>query len=166
MLAGATAAIENAHKVLDERGFKVTPLPVSAAFHTPLVAHASKPFAAAVKPAKFRKARIPVYSNTTGAAYPAAAKAAKEILANHILHPVVFKNQIEHIYEAGGRVFVEIGPRRVVTNLVSETLEGKPHVAIALNSSRQKSSDRQLRDAVVQLKVTGVPLGNIDPYEL
>jgi acyl transferase domain-containing protein len=87
-------------------------------------------------------------------------------LANHILHPVIFKTQIERIYAAGGRVFVEIGPRRVLTNLVIDILAGQPHVAIALNSSREKPSDRQLRDAVVQLKVAGVLLANVDPYEL
>ncbi len=164
VLAGATEAIEKAAQTFTEQGFKATRLNVSAAFHTPLVAHASAPFAAAVRPAKFHKARIPVYSNTTGQPYPADAKAAKELLANHILHPVVFKTQIEAIYEAGGRIFVEIGPRRVVTNLVSEILADKPHVAVALNASREKSSDRQLREAVVQLKIAGVPLGEVDPY--
>lgn len=164
VLAGATEAIEQAAQVFTEQGFKATRLNVSAAFHTPLVAHASAPFAAAVRPAKFHKARVPVYSNTTGKPYPTDAKAAKEILANHILHPVIFKTQIEAIYAAGGRIFVEIGPRRVVTNLVSEILADKPHVAVALNASRDKSSDRQLREAVVQLKVAGVPLGEVDPY--
>ena len=111
--------------MLDAQGFTVTPLPVSAAFHTPLVGHASEPFAAAVQPVDFQPARIPVYSNTTGDPYPADIDAAKEILSHHILHPVIFKTQIEHIYEAGGRIFVEIGPRRIITNLVNDILEGK-----------------------------------------
>ncbi len=164
VLAGPTDDIEQAAQTLADQGFKVTPLPVSAAFHTPLVGHASAPFAEAVQTATFQKARIPVYSNTTGQPYPDDVAAAQEILSNHILHPVIFKTQIEHIYEAGGRVFVEIGPRRIVTNLVGEILKGKPHVAVALNSSRRKSSDRQLRDAVVRLRVAGMPLGDIDPY--
>jgi acyl transferase domain-containing protein len=165
-LAGPTPAIRQAQAVLEGRGFKATLLNVSAAFHTPLVSHASAPFAAAVQPVTFRMARVPVYSNTTGEPYPADPEAAKAVLANHILHPVIFKTQIERIYAAGGRVFVEIGPRRVLTNLVLDILAGQPHVAIALNSSREKPSDRQLRDAVVQLKVAGVALGDVDPYQL
>jgi polyketide-type polyunsaturated fatty acid synthase PfaA len=165
-LAGPTAAIRSAQTVLERRGFKVTLLSVAAAFHTPLVAHASAPFAAAVQAVHFQPAHIPVYSNTTGEPYPADAKAAQAILANHILHPVIFKTQIERLYAAGGRIFVEVGPRRVLTNLVADILAGQPHVAIALNSSRDKSSDLQLRDAVVQLKVAGVPLRDIDPYQL
>jgi polyketide-type polyunsaturated fatty acid synthase PfaA len=165
-LAGPTAAIRQAQTVLEGRGFKATLLNVSAAFHTPLVSHASAPFAAAVQPVTFHPGRLPVYSNTTGEPYPAEAEAAKAVLANHILHPVIFKTQIERIYAAGGRVFVEVGPRRILTNLVIDILAGRPHVAVALNSSREKSSDRQLRDAAVQLKVAGVPLADIDPYAL
>ncbi len=165
-LAGPTAAIRHAQSILEGCGFKATLLNVSAAFHTPLVSHASAPFAAAVQPVTFRPARIPVYSNTTGEPYPADAAAAKAVLSNHILHPVIFKTQIDRIYAAGGRVFVEIGPRRVLTNLVTDILAGQPHVAVALNSSREKPSDRQLRDAIVQLKVAGVPLADIDPYQL
>ena len=167
VLAGPTAAIRAVAPALEARGLKTTPLSVSAAFHTPLVAHASEPFARAVAATPFHRARIPVYSNTTGDPYPDDPEAARTILANHILHTVVFKDQIEHIYEAGGRIFVEIGPRRVVTGLVEAILADKPDVeAVALNPSRKKSSDRQLREAVVRLQVIGLPLGEIDPWRL
>ena len=170
VLAGPTAAVAQAHAGLKAQGYNVAALPVAAAFHTPLVSYASEPFARAVAPATFHAARVPVYSNTTGQPYPADADdeedfgAAKQVLAQHILHPVIFKTQIENIYAAGGDIFVEIGPRRVVTNLVDDILGDRSHIAVALNSSRQKSSDRQLREAVVQLRVAGLPLRDIDPY--
>ncbi len=167
VLAGPTEAIRAVAPALEAAGLKTTPLSVSAAFHTPLVAHASEPFAAAVANTPFHPARIPVYSNTTGAPYPNDAEEARAILANHILHPVVFKTQIEEIYKAGGRIFVEIGPRRVVTGLVEAILADKPDVeAVALNPSRKKSSDRQLREAIVRLQVLGLPLGEADPWRL
>ena len=53
-----------------------------------------------------------------------------------------------------------------VNDLVSNILDDKPHQAVALNGSRKKSSDRQLGDAVVQLRVAGLPLQSIDPYQL
>ena len=58
----------------------------------------------------------------------------KSILKNQILNPVLFKNQIENIYDAGGRIFIEFGPKGILTNLVSNILEGKEHHAIALNA--------------------------------
>ena len=165
VIAGPTAEVRRATTVLSEKGYKATLLPVSAAFHTPAVEHASAPFAAAVAPAEFMKAQAAVYSNTTGERYPEDPEAAKELLANHILNPVLFKRQIESIYAAGGRVFVEFGPRRITTGLVEDVLAGKPFVAIALNPSRTKSDDRQFREAVVQLRVAGLKLGDVDPYE-
>lgn len=166
VLAGPTAAVKNAHQVLGEKGYKVTVLPVSAAFHTPLVGHASAPFAEAVSETEFHPAQIPVYSNTTGESYPDTAEHAKKLLANHILNPVYYKRQIENIYAAGGRIFVECGPRRIMTSLVEDILADKPHIAVALNSSRTKPADRQFREAVVKLRVAGVALGDIDPYAL
>ncbi len=143
----------------------MTKLQVSAAFHTSLVEHASKPFSEAVNQETFQKPAIPVYSNTTGKVYPADEKKSKQILSSHILHPVIFKTQIEEIYQAGGRIFVEIGPRQILGNLVEDILDGQPHTTISLNPSRDKSSDRQLREAAVKLQVIGLPLKDIDPYQ-
>ncbi|MCK5794981.1 MAG: acyltransferase domain-containing protein, partial [Anaerolineales bacterium] len=165
VLAGPREKINGADKVLTEAGYKVTQLPVSAAFHTPLVEHASKPFAEAVNKEKFNKSNIPVYSNTTGKPYPADTKKAQKILSDHILHPVIFKTQIEEIYKNGGRVFVEIGPRQILGSLVKDILDGQPHSVVSVNPSRDKSSDRQLREAAVVLKVLGLPLKDIDPYQ-
>ncbi len=165
VLAGPTADIENAYEALKGKGYASTVLPVSAAFHTSLVAHAAAPFAEAVAATPFHPCQVPVYSNTTGEPYPEDAEAAKKILANHMLNPVLFKRQIENIYAAGGRVFVEIGPRSILTHLVENILANKPHLAIALNASRRRDSDRQFRDAVVQLRVAGLALHSIDPYQ-
>jgi polyketide-type polyunsaturated fatty acid synthase PfaA len=166
VLAGPREAINQADQVLSDAGYKVTQLPVSAAFHTPLVEHASKPFSEAVSQEDFQKMAIPVFSNTTGQAYPADTKKAKGILSDHILHPVVFKTQIEEIYNQGGRIFVEIGPRQILGNLVKDILEGKPNTTVSVNPSRDKSSDRQFRQAAVTLQVIGLPLKDLDPYQM
>ncbi len=165
VLAGPVPQIDQAVDQLTERGYKVTKLPVSAAFHTPLVEHASVPFAKAVEKEAIQQPTLPVYSNTTGKAYPMDDKECKKILSGHILQPVIFKDQIEEIYNQGGRVFIEIGPRQVLSNLVRDILDGKECEVLAVNPSRDKSDDRQFREAVVAMKVIGLPLGNIDPYQ-
>ena len=164
VLAGPTEELAALRGRLKEQGYRVVPLPVSAAFHTPLVGHAQKPFAKAIRAAKFRSPRCPVYSNTTGRPYDKDPKAIQKRLAEHILNPVLFKEEIENMYEDGGRLFVEFGPRGILAKLVGNILEGKPHVAVALNASPKRSSDRQLRQAVVELRVAGLPLRDIDPY--
>ncbi len=166
VLAGPAAEIAKLRLVLQEQGLTAVPLPVSAAFHTPLIAFAQKAFASAVKSVKFQNAIIPVYTNVTAKQYPQEAQAIQTILESHLSNPVLFKQEIEHIYAAGGYCFVEFGPRKILTGLVQEILGDRPHMTVALNPSPQKNSDRALREAVVQLRVAGMPLKNLDPYQL
>ena len=165
ILGGSNAAIANATTALKNNGFSVVPLPVSAAFHTEFVGHAQKPFATFVANQKFNSPQIPVYSNTTSTAYPNDTAAIQNILQGHILKPVLFKNQIENMYQAGARIFVEFGPKGVLTNLVKDILKGQDFQAVALNANARKDSDLQLRQAAIQLRVIGVALNEIDIYK-
>lgn len=166
VLAGAKSAISKAAKAIEKVGLSTMPLAVSGAFHTERMKHAQRPFSKAVDSVAFQPSDIPVYSNVTGEAYPEGAAEMQSVLQQHIVSPVKFRQQIENIYAAGGRCFVEFGPRRVLTNFVEEILGDRPHVAIPINASRRKDSDRQLREAAVRLRVEGLPLKAIDPYAL
>ncbi len=166
VLAGPKRDMVAVQKLLQDKGYSVAPLPVSAAFHTSLVGHAHKPFAGAIQAVTFQSPRLPVYSNATGTAYPSDPKAIQKMLKEHILRPVRFKEEIENIYKDGGSFFIEFGPKNILTKLVGYILEDKPHLAVALNTNPKEGSDRQLRQAVVQLCVAGLPLRDIDPYHL
>jgi malonyl CoA-acyl carrier protein transacylase len=165
VLGGGTAAIQNAEIELKAKGFKAVTLPVSTAFHTEFVQHSQVPFASFVHHQKFHKPQIPVYANSTGTIYPDNLNELKTILKGQILNPVYFKNQIENIHAAGGRVFIEFGPKGVLTNLVKNILKGKEYTAVAMNANGKKDSDLQFRQAVAQLQVLGVQLNNVDPYK-
>ena len=165
VLGGSTAAIQITMEHLKEQGFRVVPLPVSAAFHTEFVKHAQQPFASFIQTQKFNRPQIPVFANSTGQQYPDNLNELKAILKGQILNPVYFKNQIENIHAAGGRIFVEFGPKGVLTNLVKNILKEKDHTAIAINANAKKDSDLQFRQAVAQLQVLGVSLNNVDPYK-
>ncbi|MCC5597701.1 type I polyketide synthase [Nostoc favosum] len=166
VLAGPTAEIARIKEALHEKGYTAVLLPVSAAFHTPLIAFAQKSFAIATKSVKFQSPKIPVYSNVTSKQYPKEPQGIQKILETHLSNSVLFKQEIENIYAAGGTCFVEFGPRRILTNLVKDILGDRPHITVSLNPSTQKNSDRSLREAVVQLRVIGLALNNLDPYQL
>ncbi|MFM6756228.1 MAG: beta-ketoacyl synthase N-terminal-like domain-containing protein [Dolichospermum sp.] len=166
VLAGPKLEIDKIHHACQKLGYGAVLLPVSAAFHTPLIAFAQKSFAIATKSVTFKNPQIPVFSNVTGKYYPQDATAIQKNLESHLASSVLFKQQIENIYAAGGYCFVEFGPKRVLSNLVKEILGERPHITISLNPSPQKNSDRSLREAVVQLRVIGMNLGNLDPYQL
>ncbi len=166
VLAGPTAEIARVRQVLHDKGYTAVLLPVSAAFHTPLIAFAQKSFAIATKAVTFQNPQIPVYSNVTGRQYSQEPQAIQKILETHLSNSVLFKHEIENIYAAGGYCFVEFGPRRILSNLVKDILGDQPHLTVSLNPSAQKNSDRSLREAVVQLRVIGLALNNLDPYHL
>ncbi len=165
VVAGVSTQIAIAIDELKGKGYKVVPLPVSAAFHTPLVGHAQKPFSDAIDNAKFNKPLVPVYSNGTAKAHSNKAADIKKSLKNHILESVHFNEEIDNIYADGGRVFVEFGPKNVLTKLVENILKDKEDVvAIAVNANPKKSADMQMRQAAVQMAVLGLELTEIDPY--
>ncbi|MEL7248296.1 MAG: beta-ketoacyl synthase N-terminal-like domain-containing protein [Bacteroidota bacterium] len=165
VLGGGKVELAKATEALKAQGLTVIPLPVSAAFHTQYVAHAQAPFGAFVQAQKIRSTQIPVYANGTGQPYPKTPVAIKKRLGEQILNPVLFRDQIDNIHAAGGRVFVEFGPKGVLTNLVKDILKGKDFIAIAINANAKRDSDLQFRQAVVQMRVAGLDLTQVDPYQ-
>ncbi|MGB7799111.1 MAG: SDR family NAD(P)-dependent oxidoreductase, partial [Pseudonocardiaceae bacterium] len=83
-------------------------------------------------------------------------------LATHIAEPVRFVEQIEAMYAAGARVFVEAGPGRVLTQLIGTILRDRPYVAVATDVPGEPGLRRLLR-VLGELAVKGVP---VDPTAL
>ena len=110
-------------------------LAVSAAFHSELVAGAEGAFAAAVAGVKISAGRMVVFANTTGGEYPADAAAAGRLLAGQLARPVEFVKQIEEMYAAGVRTFLEVGPGGKLSGLVRAILQGREFDAIAVDVS-------------------------------
>ncbi|MCJ8350479.1 type I polyketide synthase [Moritella sp.] len=166
VIAGTSEQVTVAITALGKAGFKVVPLPVSAAFHTPLVGHAQKPFAKAIDSAKFKAPTIPVFANGTGLVHSNKPTEIKKSLKKHILESVHFNQEIDNIYADGGRIFIEFGPKNVLTKLVENILNDKSDVvAIAVNANPKQPADVQMRQAALQMAVLGVTLENIDPFD-
>ncbi|MBL4657530.1 MAG: acyltransferase domain-containing protein, partial [Flavobacteriales bacterium] len=164
ILGGATDSLKALKDKLEHEGLAPKMLRVSAAFHTPFVAHAHQPFADAIAKAKFQGVSKPVYSNTTGKKYNIRAPKIKETLSKHMLSPVLFKEQVENMYADGARVFIEFGPRNILTNLVRDILGDQQHITVALNANPKKDSDKQLCEAAVQMAVMGMEVQGFDRF--
>ncbi|QIR14098.1 type I polyketide synthase [Shewanella aestuarii] len=167
VIAGPTDSSAQAAKAIQTMGFKAIALPVSGAFHTPLVAHAQKPFSDAINKVKFAKPAIALYANATGKLHAQDAKTIQKDFSQHMLQSVRFSDQLTAMYAAGARVFVEFGPKNILQKLVEDTLTAhKDDISvISLNPNPKGDSDLQLRQAAMQLAVIGVNLSDIDPYQ-
>ncbi|NRD32666.1 acyltransferase domain-containing protein [Shewanella sp. DC2-4] len=167
VIAGGTEQTQLAAKAISELGFKAIALPVSGAFHTPLVGHAQKPFAKAIDKAKFSAPKVMLYANSTGQLHPSDGKAIKAEFKQHMLQSVRFSEQLQAMYDAGARVFVEFGPKNILQKLVENTLGEHLNelCLVSMNPNPKGDSDSQLRLAAVQLAVAGVALTEVDPYQ-
>lgn len=162
VISGPTPAVRAALDRLAAIGLTGALIPVACAFHSPVVAGATAILAAELDRRTVGSPQRPVWSNTTAAPYPADPVAVRETLATHVAEPVRFVEQVEAMYAAGVRVFVEAGPSRVLTQLVGTILQGRPHVAVATDASGEPGL-RRLLLALAELAVAGVP---VDPAAL
>ncbi|MGW7005091.1 SDR family NAD(P)-dependent oxidoreductase [Streptomyces sp. NPDC054933] len=156
VISGATGGVSTALRLLREAGFGVKRLPVACAFHSPLIAGAGERFTKALASRTVRAPEFPVWSNRTAAAYPADPAAVRAGLAEQMEAPVRFMEQIEAMYEAGARVFVEAGPGSVLTRLVAEVLGDRPHRAVPIE--RRRRGVPGFLDALAELAIAGVPV--------
>lgn len=155
VISGSESALEQAGPRLSAAGLKSQRLSVACAFHSPLVAGASARLADELAGRSWDTPRVPVFSNRTGQLYPAEGKAVCAELAQHLTSPVRFTDEIEALYQAGARTFVEVGPQGVLTGLVRQILDGRPHLALATDV-KGRSGIAQLAQTLAQLLMQGV----------
>ncbi|WP_217551864.1 type I polyketide synthase [Streptomyces sp. GbtcB6] len=157
VVSGPTDEVTEAVRLLREAGLGAKRIPVACAFHSPVVAGAGDRFAEVLAATAVRPPEFPVWSNRTAAPYRPDADAVRAELAAQIGSPVAFAAQIEAMYEAGARVFVEAGPGTVLTRLVGQILGDRPHTTVACEP-RAGSGLPGWLDALAQLAVAGAPV--------
>ncbi|MGW4910945.1 SDR family NAD(P)-dependent oxidoreductase [Streptomyces sp. NPDC004270] len=157
VISGPTEEVTEAVRLLREGGLGAKRIPVACAFHSPVVAGAGDRFAEVLAETAVRPPEFPVWSNRTAAPYPADPGAVRAELAAQIGSPVAFAAQIEAMYEAGARIFVEAGPGTVLTRLVGQILGDRPHTTVACEP-RADSGLRGWLDALARLAVAGAPV--------
>ena len=156
VISGANAAVAAAIEKLAAAGLAAKPISVACAFHSPLMEPARERFAAVLARQTFAKPHAAVFSNTLGAQYPEDPKEIAALLASHLVRPVKFVDEVRAMYEQGARVFVEVGPKGVLTGLARQILDGKDARFIQLDSDRTPLV--QLLNGLAQLAAEGVPV--------
>ncbi|WP_308287764.1 SDR family NAD(P)-dependent oxidoreductase [Streptomyces griseoincarnatus] len=164
VVGGPTAEIERLVADAGAAGLRAARLPVSAAFHTPFVGHALDAFRAEVERYEVTAPKGSVYADTAGAVYGEDVAANRAVLVEQLINPVDFAGRVEEMYAAGHRVFVEFGPKSVLTQLVKRILGDREHTALSLDAGPGKDADLTLKQAVARLAVLGLPLATADRY--
>ena len=125
VIGGATEAVHKAMEALRAAGFRAQQLMVSHAFHTRIVAPAGEALARLLIGMNVQPPNLPIISNVTGEFYPMGPGVVPqmiELLGKQVSSSVQFVKGLNTLYDAGARVFVEVGPKRVLYGFVEDVL--------------------------------------------
>ena len=127
VVSGEVAGVEKAMELAKAAGAKrAVRLPVSGAFHSPLMAPAAAGLDAALSGARWSDPSYPVYSNVT-AKKVGDAGTAKQLLLQQLTSPVRWVQVIRAMAaDHPGATFVEMGPGTVLTGLLKRLAPDNP----------------------------------------
>ncbi len=118
VISGSPEGVARASEIAKTNGAKrVLPLPVSGAFHSPLMAPAAEAMGFVLADAELSSAQIPVVANVT-ADYETGAEDIRTNLAAQIDGTVRWEESIQRLIADGFDTFAEVGSGTVLAGLM------------------------------------------------
>ena len=118
VISGSVNGVRRAMEIAKTRGAKlVKELPVSGAFHSPLMEAARNGLKRALDSTEIRDAKIPIYANVTARPVQKASD-IRDLLFQQLTSPVRWEESILNMVSDGATDFLEIGPGKVLQRLV------------------------------------------------
>ena len=125
VISGEVSGVERAMELAKEAGAKrAIKLPVSGAFHSPLMEPAVAGLTDAIASSEFVDPVFPVFSNVT--AEPSkTASGAKDLLLKQLTSPVRWSTEMRNLArQYPDALYVEMGPGNVLTGLMARLVKG------------------------------------------
>ncbi len=145
VIGGATAAVEQAILAFQEAARTAVRIPVSHAFHTSIVAPVSEPLRRTLARLQLHAPTLPIVANVDGEFYLAEGPDAEgrmlDVLGRQVASPVQFVKGLNTLYEAGARVFVEVGPKRALQGFAEDVLGSEHDDVLTLFTNHPKNGD-------------------------
>ena len=126
--ADAVAAVTSVARELGAR--KVLPVPVSGAFHTPLMTGARDALRKALGDSTFRAPEVPVVANVDARVHDDPAE-WPGLLSAQLCAPVRWRQTLETLVGLGATTLVEIGPGGVLSGLARRTVAEAQALSVA-----------------------------------
>ncbi|MFP3983733.1 MAG: ACP S-malonyltransferase [Desulfurivibrionaceae bacterium] len=127
VISGEVRAVEAASALAGQKGGKAVPLPVSGAWHSPLVDGAVPDFRNFMNQLDFQTPQGSVYFNVTAEKEENPAE-IREIMARQLSSPVRWYETIISLRKQGAERFIEVGPKKVLTGLMKKILSQEPGI--------------------------------------
>ncbi len=165
VIGGASQAVAQAMEVFQKAGFEVAGLPVSHAFHTSIVAGASEPLRGALARLHLESPRVPIVANVSGEFYPMGPNVVPQmldILAQQVAAPVQFVKGLRTLYDAGARVFVEVGPKKALQGFAEDVLGDRGDVVSFFTNHPKNGDIPSFNQALCGLYAAGLGRGQAE----
>jgi [acyl-carrier-protein] S-malonyltransferase len=121
VVSGDMEGLDGFSDACSEKGARVIALNVSVANHSPLVIGAIEDFAGFMGEIDFNQPRVPVVFNVT-AEVEEDPGTIRSIMARQIASRVRWMESVTRMLNEGVEVFVEVGPKNVLTGLMRKIL--------------------------------------------
>src|SRR5256886_10892922 len=122
VISGSEAGLNAVSPQLQAAGAKrLVRLPVSGAFHSPLMAGAARVFAAAWDKIPLRPLRRPQIFNADAQVHQDPVE-VRRLMVGQLTGPVRWTQSIRRLQEPGAATYIQVGPRRSPTGLVNRIL--------------------------------------------
>ena len=152
VVSGHRKAVEKLKAELDSMNVRTTVLNVSAPFHTDIMYPAALRLRKVLGEYSYHGFKWPVISNVTATPYEHRAYIVSK-LTNQVYQPVQWLKSIQYAINQDIDTFVEIGPKNVLRNLISQIDRQKK----AYSFSEIKDLD-VLKEAGIEAKPNGIGL--------
>lgn len=135
VISGHAGAVKRAVEIASQLGAKrAVVLPVSAPFHSALMAPAQERLADDLKNTQFGALTVPLVTNVDADTI-SSGEEAREALIRQVTAPVRWEESVRMLIDEGVNTFVEVGPSRVLTGLLRQIERS----VAALNVEDEKS---------------------------
>ena len=158
VIAGASKSIDDAIKMFTDMGIQAVQIPVSHAFHSAIVRPAMPQYRAFLDTLTFHSPKMPITTNVTAEFYPNDPEKIKDLMVTQISHSVEWIKQLQTTYDSGVRLFVECGPKRVLSALASNTLSDKKDIKVLASNHPKKGGIVEFNDLFANLISSGIHL--------
>ncbi|MFA5162350.1 MAG: SDR family NAD(P)-dependent oxidoreductase [Elusimicrobiales bacterium] len=156
VISGDSKAVAEAIKLFNALGVQAAEIPVSHAFHSEIIRPGVEPYRKYLGGIPVSSPVIPILSNVTAGYFPPDEPGVRELLLRQITSPVEWMKQLHKMYDSGVRVYVECGPKRVLSALATGTLQDRKDIVVLASNHPKKGGINEFNDLLASLTAAGV----------
>jgi len=141
VVSGSEEAVAAVHKTAKALGARrILDLPVAGAFHTPFMAAAAEPLAAALARATIRSPRVPVVANVDATLHRDGGDWVG-VLLDQLCHPVRWRESVERLVANGATTLVEVGAGSVLSGMAKRIVPDTGQVCVSAPDEVERLAD-------------------------